>query len=64
MDLEEAINLCSSIIQSLDEIEAAIEYTFAEEARTIHAATTLVEEAQYGLSEQFAKPLYERINND
>ena len=57
MNLEEAINLCTSIIGSLDEIEQALEYTFPEEARNIHAAITNVEEAQYSLSVQFGQSL-------
>ena len=58
MNLEEAINLCTSIIGSLDDIEQALEYTFPVETRSIHAAITNVEEAQYGLSEQFGQSLH------
>ena len=64
MDLEEAINECSNVVQSMYAVEAAIEYTFVDEARSIHAAITLVEEAQYGLSEQFSKELYRSDENE
>jgi len=57
MDLEDCINLCSDILNTLDDIEAALEWTFPEEAKHIHAAMSLIEEAQHGMSKKFEEPL-------
>jgi len=57
MDLEEAINLCTNIINSCDDLEEALEWTFPDEASSVHAAITLVEEAQHGLSQALNEPL-------
>jgi len=57
MNLEDAINSCTDVINTLDAVEMHLEYPFPDAAKCLHDAITLVEEAQYELAQALNEPL-------